>query len=255
MNKKLISSLAVVMLFVGCFIPSTRLEAEEVPVVPVVEPAPEQVPSPEAAPQTPEEIELMEQQIVAQAVASVVAEQESRQLIFIGDSRTVGMKSAIGNDGNIWSAKVAMGLSWMKNTGVPAVEANINENTDVVILMGVNDCRNTSYTKKYISYINDKANLWTTLGANVYYVSVNPVTFESKKYPGISNTVIEKWNTAMVEGLNENVSYIDTYSTVLGNLSSKDGIHYNKSSYQLLYTLIKQGIMVDKLAKEYQIVI
>ena len=126
------------------------------------------------------------------------------------------------------------------------MEASINENSDVVILMGVNDVRSLSVTDKYVSYINDKAAAWTALGANVYYVSVNPMAFETKSYPGITNTLIENWNTRMQQGLSENVHYIDTYSQVLGNVSSKDGIHYNKSTYKTIYNLINQGIILDK---------
>ncbi len=192
---------------------------------------------------TPAQLAQLQQASMLQQIA---LQQQSRQLIFIGDSRTVGMKSAVGKNNNIWSAKVGKGLSWMKSTGVPNVEADINANTDVVILMGVNDVRSLSYTKKYISFINEKATEWTALGANVYYVSVNPMAFETKKYSGITNEVIEKWNTKMQEGLIPQVRYIDTYSQLLGNVSSKDGIHYNKSSYKTLYSLINQGIINDK---------
>ncbi|SDB30538.1 Lysophospholipase L1 [Pseudobutyrivibrio sp. YE44] len=199
--------------------------------------------------------EVSTQEQLQVALANVAAEQSSRQLVFIGDSRTVGMNSAIGKDGNLWSAKVGMGLSWMKSTGVPAVEGQINANSDVVILMGVNDVRSLSYTEKYIKYINEKAATWTALGANVYYVSVNPITFESASYPGISNSLIEKWNARMQQGLSENVKYIDTYSQTVGKLSSKDGMHYNKSSYKTIYTLIQQGIISDKLYKEYNVLV
>ncbi len=184
----------------------------------------------------------------ANMLQQIATEQQARQLVFIGDSRTVGMKSAVGKNNNLWSAKIGMGLKWMKSTGVPNVEASINENSDVVILMGVNDVRSLSYTKKYISYINQKASEWTALGANVYYVSVNPMAFETKSYPGITNDLIENWNARMQQGLIPQVRYIDTYSKLLGNVSSRDGIHYNKSSYQTLYGLINQGIIEDKFA-------
>ena len=43
------------------------------------------------------------------------------KLIFIGDSRTEGMRDAV-QDGNIWSCKSAMGYTWMADTGVPQIE-------------------------------------------------------------------------------------------------------------------------------------
>ena len=91
--------------------------------------------------------------------------------IFIGDSRTVHMKLAV-NSKDIWSCKSAMGLDWMKSTGVPNVENQITTGTAVIILMGVNDLFNAD---KYITYINQKTSEWRNKGARVYFVSVNPI--------------------------------------------------------------------------------
>ncbi len=245
MYKRVLRSAGVYVLLVAMLVPCKVINAEEATynvetnVDTVVEV------STEAQAVVPTEEELQA------AVTAVTNEQATRQLVFIGDSRTVGMNNAVGNDGNLWSAKVGMGYSWMKNTGVPAVESNINANSDVVILMGVNDVRSTSYTSKYISYLNEKAATWKSLGANVYYVSVNPMVFETSSYPGISNSIIEAWNTAMIQGLSEDITYIDTYSQVLGQLSSRDGIHYSNSSYRTIYALVQQEIIQDKVAKEY----
>ena len=252
MKKRYLRSCAVVLFLGMCIIPTYKSQAEEIasPIeAPVQELPVQEIPSQDAT--VPTEVSV-EQITLEQQLAQVTAEQAGRQLVIIGDSRTVGMQSAVGKNANIWSAKVGMGLSWMKKTGVPAVEANINGNTDVVILMGVNDVRSLSCTDKYISYINEKAAAWTALGANVYYVSVNPMAFETKSYPGITNSLIENWNTRMQAGLSEDVHYIDTYSSMLGNCSSKDGIHYSKSTYKTIYTLINQGIILDKYQQKIE---
>lgn len=255
MDKRLFRCMAVVLFMCLCFTYKETTLAEEI--------QPEAVYVPE---QTTEEVlaedpeaqvmaeQLTQEQLAAilltDTITQVTAAQSTRQLVIIGDSRTVGMKGAVGSNNNIWSAKVGMGLSWMKNTGVPAVEASINENTDVVILMGVNDVRSLSMTKKYISYLNTKAAAWTALGANVYYVSVNPMVFETSSYPGITNSLIENWNTRMQQGLSSDITYIDTYSKVNGQLSSKDGIHYNNKSYKLIYNTLNQEIINDKVTKQ-----
>ena len=57
-------------------------------------------------------------------------------IVFIGDSRTVGMQQAVGGN-DTWSGKVSAGLDWMKSSGVPNVENNIQNGSAVVILMGV----------------------------------------------------------------------------------------------------------------------
>ena len=250
-RKNYFRCMAVVMMMVACAIPAYKSSAADVETANVQQVAEQTV----VNEQTDAQQTVTNQEQLQVALANVTAEQAGRQLVFIGDSRTVGMNTAIGKDGNLWSAKVGMGLSWMKSTGVPAVESKITANSDVVILMGVNDVRSLSYTDKYIKYINEKADAWTALGANVYYVSVNPITFESSAYPGISNDLIAKWNDKMQKGLNENVKYIDTYSQVLGQLNSNDGMHYNKSSYKKIYSLIQQGIINDKLTTEYNVMI
>ena len=60
----------------------------------------------------------------------------------------------------------------MVSTGVPQVEDQIEDNTAVIILMGVNDLY---HVNDYISYINSKAAEWGNRGAQTYFVSVGPV--------------------------------------------------------------------------------
>ena len=46
------------------------------------------------------------------------------KLVFIGDSRTEGLRDAV-NDDSIWSCLSSMGYDWMVSTGVPQVEDQI----------------------------------------------------------------------------------------------------------------------------------
>ena len=61
-------------------------------------------------------------------------------------------------DNEYWSARNSMGYSWMVSTGVPQVEDLIDKDTDVIILMGVNDLGNLY---NYADYINEKAAIYT----------------------------------------------------------------------------------------------
>ena len=89
------------------------------------------------------------------------------KLVFIGDSRTEGLRDAV-NDDSVWSCLSSMGYDWMVSTGVPQVEDQIEDNTAVIILMGVNDLY---HVNDYISYINAKAAEWGDRGAQTYFVS------------------------------------------------------------------------------------
>lgn len=157
---------------------------------------------------------------------------EKDTLIFIGDSRTVGMHMAVSSedaDNNVWSCKDSMGYDWMVSTGVPDVEQKISGNTDVIFLMGVND---PGHVDKYVDYINDKAKEWSSEGATTWFVSVNPV--DDSRSPMIKNAHIEAFNDTMQKNLID-VGYIDTYDDILSTFTSPDGIHYYNSTYEEIY--------------------
>ena len=144
-----------------------------------------------------------------------------KKLIFIGDSRTVGMQGSVGDQGknDIWSCKSSMGLEWMKSTGYPNIENQITNGSHVVILMGVNDLYNAD---NYISYINGLVSSVNQKGGKLYFVSVNP-TNRSAEY---LNDDIDKFNLKLKNGLSSYVTYIDTNTYLMNNgFSSGDGIH------------------------------
>ena len=152
------------------------------------------------------------------------------KLVFIGDSRTEGLRDAV-NDDSIWSCLSSMGYDWMVSTGVPQVEDQIEDNTAVIILMGVNDLY---HVNDYISYINSKAAEWGNRGAQTYFVSVGPVQND----PYCSNAEIESFNAAMQANLS-GVTYIDVYSHLVSEgFSTVDGTHYPDSVSIDIYNYI-----------------
>lgn len=167
-------------------------------------------------------------------------------VVFIGDSRTVGMQAAVGSNNHIWSAKIGAGLSWMKSTGAPAVEDKINSSTGVCILMGINDFLGVK-ASDYSSYINQCATRWTAKGAAVYFVSINPVGSPSKgSYNQITNDKISEYNQQVRNGLNTNVGYIDTFSQILNNFKTVDGLHYDKDTYSAIYSAITSAVQAGQ---------
>lgn len=169
------------------------------------------------------------------------AEAENSQAIYIGDSRTVGMSTVIGDDGNIWIAKPGIGYSWMTSTAIPQAEAKMEEGMKVVIMMGVNDVTGNSTVEKYADYLNEKAPEWKEEGVDTYYVSVNPVTAPVSGGK-LTNAKIEEWNESMQSLLCEDIYFIDSYNEVSGNMYASDGLHYDSTSYKMIYSSINSAI-------------
>lgn len=168
-----------------------------------------------------------------------------RNLVLIGDSRTVGMymtmtgAASVPNtaavietdkDGTTWSCRVGMGLNWMKSTGVPNAEAVIDKNSDVVITMGVNDYTSPAIIAQYAPYINQKAKEWKEKGANTFFCSIMPINGD--------NTQIEQDNETIKNGLSDDVTYIDTYSVMKDSIKFADTYHYQSETFKQWYNQI-----------------
>lgn len=176
---------------------------------------------------------------------------KSVSTVFIGDSRTVQMYANLSNSWNnanyssggvhvigndIFVAESSMGLKWLKSTGIPAASEYFTKDRSIVILMGVNDLGNIN---NYIKYINDNSSSWTKNGSSLYFVSVNPC---DGKYSNL-NSSIETFNSRLKLDLSQNINFIDTYSILKSQgFSTTDGLHYEKSTYQVIYNYIKSNV-------------
>lgn len=168
-----------------------------------------------------------------------------RTFCFVGDSRTVGMYEAVAgkesgdqvlavdDSGYAWAGKVGEGLYWMKSTGVPFVEGAIAPGVAVVILSGVNDIDpEVSMAQEYLDYLNGKAADWTANGAEVYYVSVNPVDGTAGN---VTNEAVELWNRTIRDGLSMKITYLDTYHDLGDEFHFQDSLHYQDDTYRAIY--------------------
>ncbi len=157
--------------------------------------------------------------------------------IFVGDSRTVGMRSAVSSSSSdVWSCESGKGYTWMKDTGIPNIESRITSGSAVIILMGVNDLY---HSDEYISYLNSNASSWTQKGAKVVFVSVNPTDGARNSL----NSNIDKFNQKLKNSLSSNIQYIDTNSRLRSEgFSTTDGLHYTNGTYQKIYSIIKSSL-------------
>lgn len=182
-------------------------------------------------------------------------ERQSRPSVFLGDSRTVGMHQVLYNRNyapeiqiaerqEYWVAKGGMGLPYLQQKEVPALERHgIPQNADIFILMGVNDCTHpkqiAKVAKEYTSYINQKAKDWKKYHAHVYFVSTNPVFDAKSEFR--KNTTVETLNRLVKQGLSSGITYVDTYSKLYPEVSRNPsltdslGLHYHAATYQTIY--------------------
>lgn len=151
--------------------------------------------------------------------------------IWFGDSRTVGMRSAVGDNGDIWIAQDGKGYDWFNGDGLTQVNLAKQAGDTIVINFGVNDPNNV---KQYIKRINELASTdWKN--NKVVVMSVNPV--EDGRSSKTTDKQVNEFNKAMKAGLNgSNIQFVDTYSTMKKNgFNTKDGLHYTVDTYKKLH--------------------
>ena len=165
--------------------------------------------------------------------------------IFMGDSRTNGLKN---NAGLPSTDRVVAKDSGGYNDFVSHISTvngylSDGKSYNIVLNYGVNDMGNLNkYCEKYKSFINS-----VNSKNKVYVVSVNPVRDSGSLYA--KNANIETFNkqiNSCISGL-KNTKYCDVYSKATldkwsSSYISNDSIHYNKSGYEFIYSKIKECI-------------
>lgn len=150
--------------------------------------------------------------------------------LFVGDSRTVQLKMAVGSTDKAYVAKVGEGYNWFKNTALTEIQETAGNGTVMVINFGVNDLGNAS---KYIKLVNNNIDAWTAAGITVYYAAVTPVGDSAR----VTNDQIESFNARLKDELDPRIQWIDGYSFLQQNgFNASDGLHYDKTTYKNLYS-------------------
>lgn len=170
--------------------------------------------------------------------SAVVERPDTTGIIFIGDSRTVGMNNTVDIDSveNQWVvAKVGMGYDWLISDGWVQAQQIMSDNKQIgswkiICNLGVNDLGNID---KYIDFYlenNDKY--------NITVVSVNPTVDECN---GVQCSDIEKFNEKITEI--PNIEYIDTYDMLVQTgYNAPDGLHYDNKTYNKIYKIIMNEV-------------
>ena len=155
--------------------------------------------------------------------------------IWFGDSRTVGMQSAVGDNGDVWVANEGAGYAWFNGDGLKQVNSSLQSGDTIIVNFGVNDPDNA---KQYIKRINELASTdWKS--NKVVVMSINPIDEGRAHVAGykVTTTQINNFNEAMKNGLKgSNIQFVDTNSMMQRDgYSTKDGIHYTADTYKKLH--------------------
>lgn len=167
--------------------------------------------------------------------ASVYTKEEIEQLlVYVGDSRTNGMKSALNNSNISYIAKDGEGYNWLVNTAEEELDDVINgENKKFVVFnFGVNDFATDRYINKYNSIISKYPNI------SFFFLSINPVDEEKEQEYNysVTNTQIEEFNSKFESTFGE--KYINSYSDIKNDFVTTDGLHYNADTYTKIHSIV-----------------
>ena len=154
--------------------------------------------------------------------------QETPQaVIFVGDSRTVGMRNAMADlpDDCVYVGESGEGYGWFDETGRDLMKDAVKEHPGMPVVMnlGVND---TSSLRDYLNEYRSFSQAFP--GTDFYFMSVNPVTEDSVH---VTNDEIVTFNNALKAAFPS--LYIDTYSWMKKDgFESVDGVHYSEKTYR-----------------------
>ncbi|MBR6237666.1 MAG: SH3 domain-containing protein [Lachnospiraceae bacterium] len=205
--------------------------SDEKPEVPTPSPEEETKESTEISPDITEPVAEEEAEVESEPAEEV----DPADVLIIGDSRCVMMKSATSGGGCSWICKSSKGYKWFESTAIPEADTMIGNGTKVVICLGVNDVGNVN---KYAKLVNSKAEEWAEKGAKTYYVSVNPVQDNAR----VSQAQIEFFNAKLQSQL-VGISWIDTHSYLMSNgYVTTDGLHYNNTTSRTIFQVIMSSL-------------
>lgn len=151
-------------------------------------------------------------------------------VIWVGDSRTLGMRDALEDTGaDVFIGASGEGYEWLKETGLPELKEAITNLPDapVVINFGVNDYDNLSnYMALYQELTAEYAD------TDFYFLSVNPI--EPTLCKNITNEEIADFNAHLKAEYPD--TYIDSFTILMIDQTVPfDGIHYSEDDYKKIY--------------------
>lgn len=157
---------------------------------------------------------------------------EEKELLFVGDSRFVGMEAAIESEYEFF-CEVGKGFRWYEEHQ-EEIESMVESDTIVVFGLGVNDLYNG---KAYLTLEG------SPYFDRMYFLSVNPVDEEKEERYGykVTNEEIDAFNEAMKALFGDRYIDVNTYLVEAG-FETRDGLHYRDETYKDIYGYILESL-------------
>ena len=159
---------------------------------------------------------------------------EVTQMIFVGDSRVVGMSMA---GSYCYVGKESIGYDWFVSEGVYQMLDQMNAwpDADVIFCFGINDVANIgSYIAEYQYLMESYPN------TRFWCMSVNPVNDGMASSCGyfINSDMVASFNSVLQQAFPE--AYLDVYSYLQQNgYGTSDGVHYDVGTYLVIQEYAK----------------
>jgi hypothetical protein len=152
-------------------------------------------------------------------------------IVFVGDSRTVGLYYSCKNFEGSYIAKSGMGLNWLKLQLCALYDV---KNKIILINMGVNDLENID---EYLRFYNSLPNEFVQ-NNKVVFLTVNPVDEQTavKNRLYHKNSDINSFNSRMKNELRKDIYILDSNSYLVSSgFKAYDGLHYNDATNKKIY--------------------
>ena len=160
------------------------------------------------------------------------------QYLFVGDSRTVGMKNSVSDSKSAFIGKVGEGYNWLVSSADGQVKKYLKYNSSVKVIFnfGVNDLGNVN---KYITYYTNLIKAYPK--AKIYLLSVNPMVEAKWSNKYVTNKGIREFNKKIYTAFKSR--YINSFAYLCEKgYTTTDGLHYNAATYQKIFKYVKSVI-------------
>ena len=172
------------------------------------------------------------------AAAAASAPLPEHHLIFVGDSRTVGMAKAEASqqDSCTYIGEVGEGYRWFVDSGMEQMETAMEQfpEAPVILNLGVNDLDALdSYLELYSGFPDRYPD------HTFYFMSVNPVTDQAAH---VTNEQIASFNAGLRNAFPDQYLDSNTYLRIR-EFDSPDGLHYSEGTYRAIHDFVVRQII------------